>query len=117
MRLRAILLLAFAVLLLHAARTRLAADPPPRSNISAIGWITPISPENTNCPVATHDLRDCPSVPPGHYLVIEKTTGWAKIRGWITVRGALDLDACAPYKLIRVRRLARQTEVLPPPCN
>lgn len=117
MRLRAILLLAFAVLLLHAAQTRFAADPPPPSNISAIGWITPISPENTNCPVATHDLRECPSLSPGYYLVIEKTNGWAKIQGWGAVRGALDLDACAPYKLIHVRRLVKKTEVPPPPCN
>jgi hypothetical protein len=117
MRLRAILLLAFALLLLHAARTRVAADPPPPSIISAIGWITPISPENTSCPVATHDLRECPSLPPGYYLVIEKTNGWAKIGGWGTVRGALDLDTCAPYSLIHVRRLAKKTEVFPLPCN
>ena len=117
MRLRAILLLAFAVLLLHVARTRVAADPPPPSNISAIGWITPISPENTTCPVATHDLRECPSLSPGYYLVIEKTNGWAKTSGWGTVRGALDLDAGAPYKLIHVSRLAKKTEVLPHACN
>ena len=98
MRLRAILLLAFAVLLLDAARTRFAADPPPPSNISAIGWITPISPENTNCPVATHDLRECPSLSPGYYLVIEKTNGWAK-----RPRGlgpgcmrAVQVDSCPP---------------------
>jgi hypothetical protein len=117
MRLRAVLLLAFAVLLLHPAGTRFAADPPPPSDISAIGWITPISLEDSNCPIATHDLRECRSLAPGYYMVIEKTRGWAKISGWGTVRGTLDLDACAPYKLIHVRRLMKKTEVLPPPCN
>ena len=36
-RLRAILLLAFALLLLDTARTRVAADPPPSDIITAIG--------------------------------------------------------------------------------
>ncbi len=117
MRLRVILLLGFAALLFHAARARLAADPPPPINISVPGWITPIPWENTNCPVATHDLRSCPSLPGGHYLVIEKTNGWGKIRGYGTVHGALDLDTCAPYKLIHVRRLSKKTAVPPLPCD
>ena len=115
MRLRAILLLAFAVLLLHAARTRVAADPPPPSIISAIGWITPTSSENTNCPVATHDLRSCPSLRPSAYVVFEKAKGSTNRQIWAKVLGNMDLVTCAPYTLIHVRRAAK-TDIVPPPC-
>jgi hypothetical protein len=53
MRLRAVFLLAFAMSLLDAAWTRFAADPPPPITYTDVGWITPISTEDTNCPVAT----------------------------------------------------------------
>jgi hypothetical protein len=123
MRLRSVFLLALAVLLFDATWTRFAADPPP-PNMSVIGWIIPISGENTNCPVATHDLRECPSIPPslysGYYLVFEKgfDNGWRKDNIdniWANVLGDLDLNTCAPYRLIHVRRLAK-TRLIPPPC-
>jgi hypothetical protein len=122
MRLRPVVLLALAVLLFDATWTRFAADPPPPANMSVVGWIIPISGENTNCPVATHDLRECPSIPPnayyGYYLVIEKgiVNGWRKDNMWANVLGDLDLNTCAPYRLIHVRRLAK-TELFPLPCN
>jgi hypothetical protein len=116
MRLRSVFLLAFAVLLLDAAWTRFAADPPPPNTISEVGWITPISPENTNCPVATHDLRSCRSLTPSHYLVFEKAKGSAKKHIWANVLGTLDPDTCAPYELIHVRRLAK-TDVIPRACE
>ena len=115
MRLRAVFLLTFAVLLLDAARTRFAADPPPPINFSAIGWITPISPEDTNCPAATHDLRSCPSLTPAYYLVFEKANDGPNDQLWANVLGDLDVDTCAPYSLIHVRRVAK-TKLIPPPC-
>jgi hypothetical protein len=72
--------------------------------------------------VATHDLRGCPSIPPtaysGYYLVKEKGTGngWQQDTTWANVLGDLDLVTCAPYRLIRVRRLAK-TDVIPNPCD
>jgi hypothetical protein len=121
MRLRPAFLLAFALLLFDATWTRFAADPPPPPNISAIGWVIPLSGEDTNCPVATHDLRGCPSIPPsafsGYYLVFEKGigNGWRQDNNWANVLGDLDLNTCAPYRLIRVRRLTK-TDLIPLPC-
>ena len=114
MRLRAAFLLAFTVLLLDAARSRLVADPPP-DNVSVVGWITPI-PGNTNCPVATHDLRSCLSIPSFTYLVFEKANGSIKDHAWGKVGGFLDLNTCAPYTLIHVRRVGK-TDIVPPPCE
>jgi hypothetical protein len=115
MRLRAALLLAFAVSLLDAAWTRFAADPPPPGSFSAIGWITPVSPEHTNCPVATHDLRSCPSLTPAYYLEFEKPKETPNDQIWAKVLGDLDVDTCAPYNLIHIRRVAK-TKLTPPPC-
>ena len=117
MRLRPVFLLPLVVLLLDATWTRFAADPPPPPNISAIGWIIPVSGANANCPVATHDLRGCPSIPPnpfsGFYLVVH---GSGKDNMWANVLGDLDLNTCAPYRLIHVRRVAK-TDVIPNPCG
>jgi hypothetical protein len=124
MRLRPGFLLGLAVLLLDATWTRFAADPPPPGNFKGIGWISPISGENTNCPVATHDLRGCPSIPPnagtGYYLVSDKGLlhGRRQDNMWEVVLGDLDLNTCAPYSLIHVQRLEKPPRgVFPPPCN
>jgi hypothetical protein len=115
MRLRAVFLLAFAMSLLDTAWTRFAADPPPPITYTDVGWITPISTEDTNCPVATHDLRSCPSLTPHAYLVFEKRKGSPNQQIWAKVLGDLDLDTCAPYRLIHVRRVAK-TDLVPHGC-
>ena len=126
MRLRAVIMLSLTVLLFDATWTRFAADPPPPGNYSAGGWVLPISGENTKCPVATHDLRGCPSIPPnefvGYYLLIDEhllsENGWKQSGMWGSVLGDLDLYSCSPYRLIRVRRLEKPPHgVFPPPCD
>ena len=115
MRLRTVFLLTFAVSLLDTAWTRFAADPPPPITYTTFAWITPIAPEDTNCPVATHDLRSCPSLTPSAYVVFEKAKGSTNRQIWAKVLGNMDLVTCAPYTLIHVRRAAK-TDIVPPPC-
>jgi hypothetical protein len=115
MRLRAVFLLAVAALLCDAALTRLAADPP-RSLLSAVGVIIPVPAGDTNCPSATHTLRFCPDLPSSLYLAFDKGKGRVNNqRGYVTVSGEADLEACPPYTLLHVKRIAFN-DTPPPPC-
>src|SRR5262252_6900318 len=115
MRLRAVCLLAFAVLLCDAARTRFAADPP-HTLMSATGSISPIPTNDVTCPGATHVIKACPDLPATVFLVFDTAKGRANNPpSYAMVRGEADMAACPPYTLFHVRRVAR-TEFIPSSC-
>lgn len=116
MRLRAVVLLAFAALFSDATRARLAADPPPSTGET--GVLFTIVPEDTRCPAATHVMKYCENSP-GTFVVFvnpNKRHNNLPIGGYCTVRGDEDLRACPPYRLIHVRRIEKLAAP-PLPCE
>ena len=121
MRLRAVWLIAVAVLGLSFAPTRLAADPP-QYPASALGYIVPVASDDTRCPAATHALVYCPGLTP-IYLLFDKAKGRgnnSNVNPVVVVRGDLDPAACPPFTLMHVGQVARYEGVPipcpPPPC-